>query len=93
MPEEKYLGRMVKEKHTFKVEGTFKSINAARRWLYENGYNEGSMSKNNPIGIVKGQYNLTQKWPNMYPSEKAELDGVIVSNDFREGEVIVYIFN
>lgn len=37
--------------------------------------------------------NLPWKWKNMNAKERNSVDGVIVSNDFREGEVIVYIFN
>lgn len=94
MPQEKYLGRIVKEKHIFKEEGTFESLWAAERWCKENNYDEGSMSSPYPIGLMKGKYvDIPWKWKNMNAKERNLVDGVIVSNDFREGEVIVYIFN
>lgn len=91
---EKYLGRKVKEKYTFSVPGTFESYYAACGWCHENGYSDGSMCGDSvPIALVKGQYNLPQKWKNMVQNQKNAADGLMVSNDFREGSVTVYIFN
>lgn len=93
MPQEKYLGRIVKEKHKFNVKGTFESFYSAQAWCAANGYEEGSMCSPMPIAIMKGEYDLPWKWKNLTKKERSIVDGVIVSNDFREGEVIVYIFN
>lgn len=95
----KYNGRVIKEEHSFKVDGTFQSVYAAQRWCTENGYSYGSSCKdrktggNCPIAIRKGGYVLPQKWIHFDKEDKSLVDGVIVSNDFREGEVIIYIFN
>lgn len=95
----KYLGRQVKEEHSFKVDGTFSSMYAANGWCSRNGYTYGSMCKdrntmqNNPVALRKGRYDLPEKWINFDEEEKESIDGVIVSNDFREGEVKIYIFN
>ncbi len=89
----KYLGREIKEKHSFKVDGTFQSMYAALRWCNENGYEQGSMCSPMPIGLIKGEYNLPRKWKNMNNAERNSVDGVIDSDDFREGEVVIYIFN
>lgn len=44
------------------------------------------------IEIVKGEYNLPQKWKNFHHSDKEMVDGVMVSNDYRNGEVKIYLF-
>lgn len=95
MAEEKYLGRVVKEKHSFKENGTFQSFYAAQAWCAANGYEEGSMCSPMPIAIMKGVYDLPWKWKNLSKKEKQMVDGVIVTNTntFREGEITIYIFN
>jgi hypothetical protein len=87
-----YQRRKVKQEITFKEDGTFNSVNAARAWLRLNGYVDGSMCRDMPIGFVKGEYDLPQKWKNMSDSDIEQLDGVVLSNDFREGSVTVLIF-
>lgn len=95
----KYKGRVIKEQLLFKVDGTFQSLYSAQRWCDENDYIYGSSCKdrktggNCPIAIKKGEYLLPQKWIHFDKEDKALVDGVIVSNDFREGEVIIFIFN
>lgn len=89
----KYLGREIKEEHSFKINGTFQSLYDAQSWCYKNGYSYGSMSKDEPIALKYGPYDLPQKWKNFDNEEIALIDGVIISNDFREGEVIIFIFN
>jgi hypothetical protein len=89
----KYNGRVIKEEHSFKIEGTFESVYAALRWCKDNGYEDGSMCSPMPIAIMKGEYNLPWKWKNMSQAQRNSVDGVIISNDFREGEVTIYIFN
>ena len=79
-------------KKTFKVDGTFRSYYAATAWLNENGYSYGSMCMDMPIGIVKGDA-IIAKWRNLTKSDIATLDGRITSNDFREGEVTIEIYN
>jgi hypothetical protein len=76
-------------KKTFKVSGTFESYYAACKWLSENGYSYGSMQGDAPIGIMKGEWNIS-KWRNMTSKEQKSLDGVM-TGEFREGEVVVSI--
>ena len=78
---------------TFKEKGTFQSLYAAKRWLTENGYESGSLDACNPVAIQKGEYVLPQKWHNLGPIIKsAIIDGIMTSNDWREGEVKVIIY-
>lgn len=97
MPE-KILGREVKETYTFKEKGTFQSMYAAQGWCSKNGYSYGSTSNNRltgakePVALRKGEYDLPQKWYNFSAIHKLWADGVMMSNDWREGEVKIYIF-
>jgi hypothetical protein len=77
----------------FKEPGTFESYYAACGWLSAHGYSYGSMSGlKQPVPIMKGEYNIPQKWHNLTKEDKALLVGVMESNDFREGEVIITIY-
>lgn len=88
-----YLGRLVKEQKTFEVKGTFKSVYAAQSWIEEKGYSEGSMCGPMPIALQKGLiYDLPEKWKNMDDQDKEAIDGVMISQDFREGAVTVILF-
>lgn len=77
---------------TFSVPGTFQSYYAADKWLKENGYESGSMCRDMPIAITKGEYNLPEKYKNMTTADKKAVNGWITSNDFREGSVTIEIF-
>jgi len=85
--------RIPKETKTFKEEGTFESFYAAENWLNKNGYSYGSMCYPQPIAVVKGEYNLPEKWKNFSAAQKSLVDGIITSDDFREGEVTVILYN
>lgn len=85
-------GREIKERKTFYVKGTFESLYAAKAYLQKNGYSEGSLARNLPVGLLKGDYNI-QKWYNLSDMDIAELDGVMLSADFREGNVELLFFN
>jgi len=87
------MPREIKQKLSFKQEGTFQSLYAAEAWCIQNGYEYGSLCCQQPIAIVKGDYNLPQKWKNFSKTQKNQVDGVITSFDFREGEVTVTIYN
>src|ERR1700752_4454023 len=91
-------GRKIKSEQTFnKPEGqTFGAYYAACQWLYENGYSDGSMDaggKVNPIAIVKGKYNLPEKWHNFTKADKQRCDGVMIAYDWREGNVRVILLD
>lgn len=82
----------------FKVEGTFQSMYAAQRWLTENNYSYGSPCKDRlhggdlPVAIQKGEYNLPQKWMHFDKEDKELVDGIMISHDFREGDVTIVIY-
>jgi len=90
-----FNGRPVKQKESFQVDGTFESMYAAHGWLKENGYDWGSSCGMMPAAIMKGDYydrGLPHKWKNFTDQQKALVDGVMMG-DFRDGPVIVYLFN
>lgn len=77
----------------FKSTGTFTAINEAIKWLEENDFSVGRMCADEPIGFKRGkdEWNI-MKWRNLSKEDKLQLDGRIISNDFRNGDVTV-IFN
>lgn len=85
--------RIIKEEHTFNEHGTFESLYAAEAWLSSKGYSTGSLDGlGQPVAIVKGEYNLPQKWHNFNAKEKTLVDGIITSSNWREGEVKITIY-
>jgi len=86
-----YLGKKVIEQHDFDVEGTFESYYAASKWAKENGYDIGSMDGSNPIALMKG-YDYVAKWHNISNAERKMVDGVMLSDYFREKSVTILIF-
>jgi hypothetical protein len=90
---DKYLGREILHTETFPPAGTFKAYYAAEGRLKELGYTVGSMCRNEPIGFADGdKCAYVAKWYNMNQSEKSMLDGVMISNDFREGGATIVFF-
>lgn len=75
---------------TFNQTGDFAAVNAACNWLRDRGYSIGSMCMDMPIGILKGDWSIT-KWRNLTIKERKQLDGQLVSNDFRNGPVVIQL--
>ena len=85
--------REIKQELTFKEEGTFQSMYAAQRWLNENNYGFGSLDGPfNPVAVQLDGYDLPQKWHNFDNQDKASVDGIMTSTDWREGEVKVILY-
>ncbi|MBA6068357.1 hypothetical protein [Pseudomonas mosselii] len=61
---------------TFDQEGTFQALYAAQNWLRENGYSYGSTCRDQPIGVMKGEWDIA-KWRNLSRQDIAGLDGVL----------------
>ena len=78
-------------KKTFREEGDFASVYKAEKYLKENGYSYGSMCGDEPIAIMKGDV-LIAKWKNLSTEERRKIDGIMTSEDFRGGSVVVEIF-
>ena len=85
-------GRPIEKRIVFDEKGTFDSYNTACRWLEANGYSHGSMARNLPIALLKGKNLSIPKWGYLDKQDIAALDGVLVSDDFREGQAEIIIF-
>jgi hypothetical protein len=87
------FNREVESIQEIKVSGTFQSFYEACRILEEKNYQVGSMCCNLPIGFAdKEKCNYVAKWHNLDKSDIEKLDGVLLSDDFREGSVKIVIF-
>ena len=75
---------------TFDQTGDFAAVDAACNWLTEHGYSVGSMCGHMPMGILKGDW-IIAKWRNLTPKERNQLDGKLISNDFRNGPIVVQL--
>lgn len=85
----KQIGKKIIKTQEVSKEGTFESINEAENIL-KNKYTIGVMQINNPIGFAdKKKYGRISKWANMNSDEHALLNGVIISDDFRNGSVTI----
>ena len=90
---EMYLGREIVKVETIKVEGTFESFYSAERKLKEMGYTVGSMCVSDPIGFADGdEYSYIAKWHNLSREDRNLLDGVMISDGWREGSVDIIFF-
>lgn len=87
-----YLGNKVTRQIDFDPAGTFAAFRTAEGWLNDNGYSSGSMCGQLPIAIKWGNF-LVAKWKNLTKSEQKNVDGVMISSDFREGGVTVLLFD
>jgi len=91
---ENYLGRDVIKKVNIKVEGTFASVSEAEDRLRKMGYAIGSMCSDEPIGFACNEkYDYIAKWRNIDPIDRKKVDGVMISNDWREGSVDIIWFS
>ncbi len=76
---------------TFTQEGDFQAYYAACAWCNENGYSHGSMARDMPIGLVKGDW-IIAKWRNLSLEERQQLGGTMTCiGSFREGPVHIVI--
>lgn len=88
---ELWSGRKVDSRIYFKCKGKFESYYKAIGWLSDNGYSYGSTSVGSAVGIMLGDHNI-QKWHNLSSEDIKALHGVMISSDFREGQVEIILF-
>ena len=90
---ETYLGREILHTETFPPAGTFQAFYNAEKRLKELGYTTGSMCRTEPIGFADASViSYVAKWYNIDREDKGKLDGVMESDDFREGGVTIVFF-
>lgn len=85
--------KAIKQTIEFTETGTFQSYYRALEWLKENRYSYGSTCIGYPVAIKKGIYNLPQKWKNMSATQRKWVDGIMESNDWREGTIKITLYN
>ena len=74
---------------TFHHEKTFGALYEAQAFCKLKGYSCGSLCGDMPVALIKGEGVLVAKWRNLTGKERAFVDGLITSQDFREGPVTV----
>lgn len=67
---------------------TFSAFRAAEEYLRAKGFDVGSMQREAPIGVARDAD--ISKWHNL-GADRQLLDGAMVSGDWREGSVTVYL--
>jgi hypothetical protein len=75
----------------FKAGNDFEAFYAAEKWAKENGYSVGSIERDAPIGLAKGDCYIS-KWRNL-GEDRERLDGVIARGDKRTSDVTVIIYD
>ena len=88
--EKKYKIKVAKVKY-IPPSGTLKASTAAENEIKKEGYTLGSMCRDAPIGFAK-DFGRIAKWDNLSPEDILELQGVLLSEDFREGGVYIAWF-
>jgi hypothetical protein len=83
------IGRPIVDKLTFDSTGDFHALSDAMLWCRRNGYSVGQPQRVAPIGIVFGDAAIS-KWRNL-GSDACNLDGAIISADYRKGPVAVLV--
>ena len=90
---ETHLGREILHIETFPPAGTFSAFYSAEARLKELGYTTGSMCSTEPIGFADAAVvSYVAKWYNIDKEDNGKLDGVMESDDFREGGVTIVFF-
>lgn len=71
-------------------EHPFAACRKAEDWARDWGCSIGSMERDEPIGLKFGEYNIA-KWNNLTSENKAQLDGRMLSDNFRHGPITVIL--
>lgn len=80
--------------YVFKSDKTFGAIALAKSKVKELGFCTGSMERDLPIGVFKpGSYYVGHKWKYVDKQGREELVGIITSDDFRDSDVALTIFD
>lgn len=86
------LGKVSAEEKTFdRTERDFGAVTQAEDYLEAAGYSIGSMQSDNPRALVKGKLRIA-KWWNIDREEYHRIDGLMLSDDYRTGSVLVVLF-
>jgi hypothetical protein len=67
--------------------GNFEACREAEEWCRERGIAVGRMERDQPRGLLVGDYDIA-KWHNLSGPERRELDGTM-TGDMRHGPVVI----
>jgi len=71
----------------FDGSGDFIALDAAHAWCREHGISYGSLQRDDPVGLMVGNYEIA-KWRNLSSAERKRLDGTL-TGDKRNGPVFI----
>ena len=90
----KRAGKTVGKITPFKGKEDFEAVDIARDSVKKMGLKVGTMCGDEPMGLAPESFRYIAKWKNINSEEYVKLNGVIVSENFRNGaDVIVVLFN
>lgn len=87
------IGKKVRVRQKVVSTGVFTAINAAEEIVEEGGFKPGRLCGDAPVAIAPGDFNYVAKWANISRDEWPKLKGVIVSEDFRNGDAYICYFD
>lgn len=86
-------GRPIREEKIFEEEGKWAGKEAAEVWLLNRNYTIGKMCPSSDcVPIIKGTSHYDKTWKQLTQSDKAIIDGVMTSSDYKNGSVKVILF-
>ena len=86
------IGKSVDEEKVFqKSERDFGAVTEAENYVESLGMSIGSMQSDNPRALAKGKLNIA-KWWNIDKDDYQRIDGLMLSDDYRNGSVVVVTF-
>jgi hypothetical protein len=77
---------------TFKGQRDFEALHLAEEWCRANGYSYGRLERGAPIGLLRGDFDIS-KWRGMTAAEREALHGTMSTSDlsYRHGPVVIRI--
>ena len=75
---------------TFYLVGKYRSYKAALLWAWDEGYFAGDRDGCDVVALQKNR--IPQEWKNLSDTEKVNIDGIMYSENFREGAVTINIY-
>ncbi len=89
------IGKTVNHMMVFQASSqqSFVALRQAEQALRERGYSYGVLCGDEPVALLNTRGRRIAKWKNIDPSEYPLLDGMLVSDDFRDGNVSLVLFS
>ena len=85
----KLIGKEIENQITITSNKTFGALTTAEELIESRGWSHGRCELDKPIPFIKEKEIYIAKWTNIEPHEYNRIDGILLSNDFREGSVTI----